>query len=115
MADSDAAKDRAAGNEALFRQVNERVKEVSDAFAAIDPSPIEFVCECGREGCIEPISLTLAEYERVRSSATHFVVLPKHVVPEVEVVVREGDGYVVVEKRPEEWEIAVETDPRSPS
>ena len=112
---SDAAKDRAARNEVLFRQVNERVKDVSDAFAAIDPSPVEFVCECGRETCAEPISMTLSEYERVRSIPTHFIVVPSHVVAEVEVVVREGDGYVVVEKRPEEREIAVETDPRSPS
>jgi hypothetical protein len=37
------------------------------------------------------------------------------VLPDVEVVVREADGYVVVEKLPSEEEIAVETDPRSPS
>jgi hypothetical protein len=110
-----AARDRAARNEALFRQVNERVKDVSDAFAAIDPSPIDFMCECGTDTCTEPVSLTLSEYEQVRSVPTHFFVLPTHVLPDVEVVVREGDGYVVVEKLPGERDIALETDPRSSS
>lgn len=112
MNKSEAAKDRAARNEVLFRQVNERVKDVSDAFSVVDPSPIEFMCECGQQDCTQPISLTVAEYEDVRSSATHFFVLPDHVIREVETVVREGDGYVVVEKLPGERDVAVETDPR---
>jgi hypothetical protein len=109
------SKERAARNEALFRQVNERVKEVSDAFAAFDQSPIDFVCECGLGDCVEPIPLTASEYEQVRDAPTQFFLLPGHVLPDVEVVVREADGYVVVEKLPSEEEIAVETDPRSPS
>ena len=115
MDNSQTAKDRAARNEALFRQVNERVKDVSDAFSAVDPSPVGFMCECGQSDCTETISLTLAEYERVRSNSTHFFVLPDHALPEVEMVVREGNGYVVVEKLPAEGDIAVETDPRAPS
>jgi hypothetical protein len=107
--------DRAARNEALFRQVNERVKDIGDAFSSIDPSPIDFVCECGMKTCTEPISLPLSEYEQVRSVPTHFFVLPSHVLPDVEVVVRDAEGYVVVEKLPGEREIAVETDPRSDS
>jgi hypothetical protein len=112
---SDAARERAARNEVLFRQVNERVKDVSDAFASVDPSPIDFMCECGREDCTAPIALSASEYERVRSNPRHFFVLPGHVRPEVEVVAREADGYVVVEKLAAESDIAVETDPRSPS
>ena len=115
MDHSQTSKDRAARNEALFRQVNERVKDVSDAFSAVDPSPVEFLCECGKNGCTEAISLTLAEYEQVRSSPTHFFVLPDHVLPEVETVVREGNSFVVVEKLQGERDLAVETDPRSRS
>ena len=99
----------------LFRQVNERVKDVSDAFASVDPSPIDFMCECGREDCTAPIPLSSSAYEQVRSNPRHFFVLPSHVIPEVEVVVREAEGYVVVEKLPGEGDIAVATDPRSPS
>lgn len=114
MSAEDAAKERVARNEALFRQVNERVREVSDAFAAVDPSPIEFVCECGREDCTEPVPLTLPEYERVRSVATQFVVVPGHVISEVESVVERRDLYVVVEKHPQQARIAQELDPRAP-
>jgi hypothetical protein len=113
MSEDAAARDRIARNETLFRQVNERVKDVSDAFAAVDSSPVDFVCECGDPDCTEPVSLTLHEYERVRSVPTHFIVVPDHVDPAIEVVVRRGNGYVVVEKRPAEAPIARKTDPRS--
>jgi hypothetical protein len=113
MGSSAADRERKARNEVLFRQVNERVKEVSDAFAAVDPSPIDFVCECGRESCSQPLPLTIAEYEEVRSDPTHFVVVPEHVAPDIETVVREGDGYLVVAKAPGQDDVAIETDPRS--
>lgn len=114
MSQDAVARDRIARNEALFRQVNERVKDVTDAFADLDRSPVDFVCECGNQDCTQPVSLTLAEYEQVRSVPTHFVVVPDHVIRAVEVVVRSGEGYAVVEKLPSEASIAHETDPRSP-
>ncbi|HKG09548.1 MAG TPA: hypothetical protein VKB07_03180, partial [Gaiellaceae bacterium] len=55
MHNSETARDRAARNEALFGLVNERVKDVGDAFSAVDPSPIDFVCECGRRDCTAEI------------------------------------------------------------
>jgi hypothetical protein len=113
MATDDAARERSARNETLFRQVNERVRDVSEAFAALDPSEINFVCECGDEQCTEPVSLTLAEYERVRGVPTHFFVVPEHVIPKVEVVVRRSEGYVVVDKLPGHSDLPVETDPRA--
>jgi hypothetical protein len=105
--------DRVARNEALFRQVNERVRDVSQAFATLDPSAVEFVCECGLQDCTEPISLRLHEYEAVRAVPTHFFVLPDHVIPEVEHVVADRGAYVIVNKLPGEQEIAQATDPRS--
>jgi hypothetical protein len=110
---SDAARDRVARNEALFRQVNERVRDVSQPFAALDPSPIDFVCECGNEDCTTPIPLTLGEYESVRANPTHFILVAGHVTPEVERVVADHGSYVVVEKLPDEQKIARYTDPRS--
>jgi hypothetical protein len=105
--------ERLARNEALFRQVNERVRDVSHAFATLDPSPIDFVCECGNPDCAEPISMMLAEYETVRAEPTHFFVVPAHVVPAVERVIASYDRYVVVEKLPGADEVARDTDPRS--
>jgi hypothetical protein len=105
--------ERFARNEALFRQANERVRDVSQAFATLDPTPVEFVCECGLQDCAEPIALRLHEYEAIRAHPTRFVVVPKHVMPEIERVVEDHGSYVVVEKLLGEHTIAEETDPRS--
>jgi hypothetical protein len=105
--------ERLARNEALFRQVNERVRDVSQAFATLDPTPVDFVCECGRQDCAEPIALRLHEYEAVRAVPTRFFVLPTHVIPEVEKAVADHGSYVIVEKLPGEEEFAEQTDPRS--
>lgn len=108
----DSRQQRVAKNETLFRDVNERIKEVNEPLASEEPS--DYLCECGSQECTEPISLTRAEYERVRSEPTHFAVVSGHVVPDVEEVVAESDSYVVVAKRASTAaRIAIERDPRS--
>jgi CO dehydrogenase/acetyl-CoA synthase alpha subunit len=61
----------------------------------------------------ETIPLTLAEYEAVRRTATHFLVRPGHDVPEIERIVDEMDRYVVVEKLDVAGYVATKLDPRS--
>jgi hypothetical protein len=103
---------RIGENEALFRQVNERVKDVNRSFSLVLEHG-DYLCECGDESCVERITLTAEQYERVRDDATHFVVRPGHVVPDVEEVVRREPGFEVVRKREgEPAELARETDPR---
>ena len=105
---------RLAKNEALFRGVNERVKEVKGELReAGSEDKIDFVCECGRGECVAQVRLGLAEYEDVRADPARFILKPGHETVLVERVVREGDGYVVVEKDPEEATVARETDPRA--
>jgi hypothetical protein len=101
-------KDRIARNEALFREVNERVK-------ALTPSEggIEFICECGYEECIERVALTSEEYERVRSDPVEFFVKPGHEIPDVEEVVETHDRFLLVRKHVEERDIARQLDPRA--
>ena len=41
---------RIGHNEALFREVNERVKALTDEFDAAD-EPMEIMCECGDRSC----------------------------------------------------------------
>jgi hypothetical protein len=107
----DTRQERIAKNEALFRQVNERIEEVNEALGEGDSA--DFLCECGDETCTSPVSLTLDEYERVRAEATHFVIAHGHEATDVERVVAQTDRYAVVEKFHGEAErIAVETDPR---
>jgi hypothetical protein len=107
----DSRQQRVAKNEALFRKVNERIEEVNEELEAGVHS--DFLCECGDDDCTEPVALTLAEYEEVRTNPTHFVVARGHDVIDVERVIRETDRFAVVEKFVGEAErIAVESDPR---
>ena len=104
--------ERVARNEALFREVNERIRDVNENGAAA--SETEFVCECGDSDCMKPVRLTLSEYEEVRGNPRHFAVLPGHEVLDVEKVVASYERFAVVEKtEPEAARIAVREDPRS--
>jgi hypothetical protein len=107
----DSRPQRVAKNEALFRQVNERIEDVNQDLDSDSPS--DFLCECGDDNCTAPVRLTRREYEAVRSDPTHFVIAPGHEVVDVERVVLENDRYAVVEKFAGEAErIAAKTDPR---
>lgn len=100
---------RIARNETLWREVNERIRDVTKY-----DGDIEFLCECGDPTCAQPIEMSKTEYEEIRADATHFLVMPGHVIPEVEKVVGGNDRFTIVAKRAgEPAAIALETDPRS--
>ena len=100
-------------NEALFRQVNERLKELGEGFSVV-AERADFVCECSDERCVQPIQLTLDEYERVRSDPRWFVIVRGHERPEIEAVAWDvGDSVLVVEKDDEAADVAIAEDPRS--
>ncbi len=100
-------------NEALFREVNERVQEKAEALSS--GGAFEYFCECANADCTFQVSLTVAEYEQVRSDPTQFVVLPLHFTPEIEVLVTENEGYWVVKKVGAAGDYVEKLDPRSPS
>ena len=103
---------RIGENEALFRQVNERVKDLNRSFSIVLERG-EYLCECGDESCIERISLTPDEYEEIRAEPTHFAVKPGHVAPDVEEVIDARGEYEIVRKREgPAAERARATDPR---
>ena len=103
---------RVAKNQALFREVNERIKGVNAGVPLKEET--DFLCECGDEECTEPVSLSLAEYEHVRSGPTHFAIVPGHEAVDIERIVSQNERYAVVEKdAPLAARIAVEHDPRS--
>ena len=103
---------RLGKNEARFRDANERVKRVAQQDARPDEK-VSYVCECGSANCSDFVRLTTQEYESVRQHAIRFVLLTGHDIPEVERIVHEGDGYIVVEKVGEGTKVAEELDPRS--
>ena len=89
---------RAARNESIFRAVNAKLETLNEAFEHVTESFV-ISCECADVTCVEMLEIDPDEYRAVRAEPRHFVVLAGHVLsPEVETVVRESDGYVVVEK-----------------
>jgi hypothetical protein len=80
MKDSHAEK--GAHNQALIREVNERIEKLAD-----DAAHPEFLCECADTNCVEMIELSIAEYESIRSSPVRFPIKPGHDYPEFERVV----------------------------
>ena len=109
-----SARDTQIGlNEAVFREVNERIEALAETFE-LKSEPLDLVCECGDGSCIQRITMSHAEYEELRSDSHQFAVHPGHEIPEVERVVEKRKGYDVVAKEsgaPEQ--VAEQTDPRS--
>lgn len=98
----DPREERTARNEALLREVNERIHEVGERLQVLpDNGELEFRCECGRPECEEFVSMTASDYERVRSEEDRFAVVPGHEDPEIERVVVRADRYVIVDKLPQ--------------
>jgi hypothetical protein len=103
----DAQRRRAAHNQSLFREVNERIEELAGPGASG-----KFVCECADESCTEPLVLTVDEYEQARSDANSFLVLPGHERPHVEQTISAHGRYLVVAKRGAGGRVAEQLDPR---
>jgi hypothetical protein len=89
---------RLAENQALFREINERIGASAEA-QGTDPHAYEFVCECSSLECFERFELTLHEYGRVREREQRFIVLSGHEQPDIEDVVERRGDVVIVEKR----------------
>jgi hypothetical protein len=87
--------ERIESNEKLFREVNERVDEMGRLASG---SATRWVCECGDETCFDRLTVAPDEYHEIRAHDDWFIISPGHTQPEVERVVREGNGYMVVEK-----------------
>ena len=99
--------ERLARNEILFREINERLDEMSVPWA----KTTDYLCECSDLFCAKTFELTNDEYERVRAQATVFMVVPGHERPEIEKVIEENDRFLLVRKVVAVEEI-VDQDPR---
>jgi hypothetical protein len=97
-----ARDERIAKNEALLREVNDRIHDVGQGLQVLpDNEELDFRCECGRPECDLFVHLQASDYQRVRADNDRFVVVPGHEDPKIERVVERSEGYVVVDKRPE--------------
>ena len=100
--------ERRALNENVFREMNERLEQLGEEFG---DDTVEFLCECADPACAAPLSIPVSLYEAVRNHPRWFLVVPGH-QREVERVVQEHPGCLVIEKLGEAGEVAEDTDPR---
>jgi hypothetical protein len=107
----DRRTERIARNESAFRALNESL-QASVHSGRPDSGFAGFVCECGDPGCDTIVRVTLPTYQSVRRDSMLFLIVPGHDVPDVEEVVADGDGYVVVRKHEGAAEIVEGANPR---
>jgi hypothetical protein len=83
-------------NEALFREVNERIDQLQTDLGS--PETFEIVCECGESSCTERFAITSGNYRTLREDVHRFAVVPGHERPDIERTVEQRESYFVVEK-----------------
>jgi hypothetical protein len=99
---------RAARNEALFREVNENIALLEERHGTTPEEPL-FICECAMADCTERLRVEPHDYRRVRGQPRLFFVLPGHEEPQLERVVERHPAYLVVEKTGGAGEVAEQT------
>ena len=110
----DEARRRRAENEAVFREVNERIEGLQRTFALTEGEELHIVCECDRLDCNVGLDVPVPIYERTRQDSARFLVSPGHEDGDVEDVIDTGGNYLIVRKKPgDPQRVAAETDPRS--
>lgn len=97
---TDTQIERRTRNQMLFREVNNRILDLSDRFSAEDKA--DFLCECSDLECAETVPLTAEEYQSIRAEPTRFVTNPGHLEPTVDKVVGQHDRFWIVETLPGE-------------
>jgi hypothetical protein len=103
--------ERLALNEAANRAINE-VREPANPPTA--GTAFKVVCECTEPDCGRTFEVTVAEYESVRNDPRRFMVVPDHVLVDIEDVVERFENFVVVLKREGPVaDIAIQEDPRT--
>lgn len=99
---------RAARNEALFREVNENIARLEESHGQTGTDPV-FLCECADPECTEQLSVDGETYRRARAEPRWFLVLPGHEDAELERVVERHPAYLIVEKTGAAGEVAEQT------
>lgn len=97
----DLSKRRRILNEQLFREQNTELKKLAKSLLPKSEQtsvPIKFICECSRTDCVEPIELTIEEYDQIHRKKNEFVVIEGHEHTDIERVAGRHESYIVVQK-----------------
>jgi hypothetical protein len=88
---------------------NQRLFCVSDGIDGESAlAPLAFACECAGETCVSTIPLAAQQFFAIASSPNRFIVLRGHESRDVEDVVAERDGFLIVSKGGAGAEVAKE-------
>lgn len=88
------AKRRLATIEAALRNSNYRVAESQEGRLVLS----NLFCECGDHSCKNHLTLSVEDYDRVRSDPQRFFVAPGHDVDGLDAIVERHRDWIVVEK-----------------
>ena len=86
--------ERNARAQVVYRDLNDRIRELDEAFR--NHGRIEVMCECGR-GCVERLEVPVDEYDRARRESTYFLVTAPHLADEVDRVIEDHGSWLLVE------------------
>jgi hypothetical protein len=106
----DLSAERAARNEARFREANDAIEAQATRLEIEDLIP--FICECEDEDCMELIQLSSTEYLGVRADPTHFAVVAGHEEVDTSIEIQRNPRFVVIRKLGRAAELAEEFDRR---
>ncbi len=90
---------RTERNRVLLGEFNDRISTLGGHMGFVDP--VEWICECSNDICLESVESTVHDYEVVHDNAMSFIVAPsdEHVLPGVERVLERHAHHWVVERR----------------
>ena len=89
---------RAAQNQMMSRSDNDRIKQLAEERSS-SGQELDFACECADGTCVEKIPLSALQFLAIESEENQFIVVRGHEVAEVEDVIAERDGFLIVSKR----------------
>lgn len=94
---------RLALNEAMFREINERLES---QLPTDRHNRLSILCECADPDCTARIEITPDEYQAARAEPRQFILLPGHELVEIEEVVSRNERCEIVRKHGEAGAIA---------
>lgn len=82
----------------LRREVNERIADLTTRLASNANGDVTMMvfCECGNEGCLRPMEMTICEYEAVREGPDLWVVSSAHVDEQRDSLLAHRNGYALI-------------------
>lgn len=82
----------------LRREVNERIAELTAELASNSEGDVTMLvfCECGTEGCVRPMEMTVSEYAAVREGPDLWVVSSAHVDEQANSLLAQRNGYALI-------------------